>query len=428
VKSIFSLILFWGLLSNAHSAFVSVKDGRFVRNGKPYYFVGTNLWYGMNLGTVENAGNRERLVRELDRLQSLGIKNLRILAATEGPSQEPWRIVPALQNSVGAFDESLLVGLDFLLSEMNLRGMTAVVCLNNFWPWSGGMSQYLFWYGAGPIPYPPPQPWGNWYIYQRYTAQFYSNRNAIKASHNLIKLILERRNSINGLIYKDDPTIMSWQLANEPRGVNNTVKFQEWIDATALYIKNLDSNHLVTTGSEGETPWPDSSGLNFVRNHSSPHIDYTTAHIWVQNWGVYDPEDAEGTFNDSVNFMKAYLQDHIQKSKSLNKPLVLEEFGISRDRNSHNPLSSTYYRDRYYRAVFETVYAAALSEEPIGGVNFWAWSGEAYPLQPYGGYWKAGFPFLGDPPHESQGWYSVYDTDESTKKVVSEFALKMSEL
>ena len=52
--------------------------------------------------------------------------------------------------------------------------MRAVVCLGNFWPWSGGMSQYLSWNGAGAIPYPPPAASGSWDVYQSYTEKFYS--------------------------------------------------------------------------------------------------------------------------------------------------------------------------------------------------------------------------------------------------------------
>ena len=40
--------------------FVRVENGHFVRNGKPYYYVGTNFWYGAILGSEGEGGNRQR--------------------------------------------------------------------------------------------------------------------------------------------------------------------------------------------------------------------------------------------------------------------------------------------------------------------------------------------------------------------------------
>lgn len=427
-KFVSIIALLGAFVTSASNEFVRVNKGKFELAGKPYYFVGTNFWYGMNLGSKGDGGNRGRLKRELDRLQDLGIKNLRILAMTEGPGLEPWRIIPAVQNSQGLFDETLLNGLDTLLVEMKKRKMTAVVCLNNFWPWSGGMAQYLQWNGAGPIPYPPPHPKGDWGDYQKYTAKFYSNTGAMNAFKDVINLIVNRKNNISEEYYKNDPTIMAWELANEPRGVGNTSAFQSWIDETAKYIKSLDANHMVTTGSEGETPWPYFSGVDFSKNHSSNDIDYTTAHIWVENWGYYDPRDADKSFAKAVDYMKKYLKDHLEKSKKMGKPLVLEEFGFSRDNLNYSPDSAVSYRDKYYKEVFNAVYEYAKAGEPMAGVNFWAWSGEGYPVQPYGGFWREGLPFLGDPPHENQGWYSVYESDKSTHNIIGDYASRMTGL
>ena len=38
-----------------NSAFVRVENGHFVRDGKPYYYVGTNFWYGAILGSEGQA-------------------------------------------------------------------------------------------------------------------------------------------------------------------------------------------------------------------------------------------------------------------------------------------------------------------------------------------------------------------------------------
>ena len=60
--------------------------------------------------------------------------------------------------------------------------MVAVMCMNDFWNWSGGMGQYLVWAGAADsIPYPPPAPGGDWSKYQEFTA----NSTAMKSDENI---------------------------------------------------------------------------------------------------------------------------------------------------------------------------------------------------------------------------------------------------
>jgi mannan endo-1,4-beta-mannosidase len=124
--------------------------------------------------------------------------------------------------------------------------------------------------------------------------------------------------------------------------------------------------------------------------------------------------------------MKQYIDKHEAISKKINKPLVLEEFGISRDLNNHDPNSKTTIRDQYYEKVFQAVYEkASIENSALSGVNFWAWGGEGRPDKPEA-IWKAGDDFIGDPPHETQGWYSVYDQDSTTISVIKEFASKIN--
>jgi mannan endo-1,4-beta-mannosidase len=420
------LSFFLNIMPNLRAqSFIRVQDSHFIKDGKPYYFLGTNFWYGMNLASKGEGGDRERLLRELDRLRDLGLCNLRIMAAGEGPETEPWRMKPALQPAPGQYNENLLDGLDFLLAEMAKRGMHAVVCLNNFWPWSGGMAQYRAWAEGSEIPYTGLEAGTGWLRYMNYTAGFYNNETAREAFRDHLRKIINRTNAYTGRPYKADPTIMAWQLANEPRGMFVPRSYLRWIHCTARLIKTLDPNHLVCVGSEGNTNIP--TGNHFRKDHRSEYIDYTTIHIWVQNWGWYDPEQPEATFERAVDKAQRYLDRHLKKAGKLGKPLVLEEFGISRDGNSHDPVSAVEWRDRYYRIMFNLIYEKASEGSPVAGGNFWAWGGEGRPRRPKV-VWQRGEDWTGDPPHECQGWYSVYDADESTLAVIREFAGKMGQL
>lgn len=404
------------------TSFIEVRGNKFYKNNQPYTFLGTNFWYGMNLGSKGAGGDRPRLLRELDRLSALGVKNLRVVAGSEGPDTEPYRMLPSLQYAPGKYNQDVLEGLDFLLAEMAKRNMVAVMCMNDFWNWSGGMGQYLVWAGAAnSIPYPPPNPGGDWWKYQVFASQFYSNEKAVRLFDDHLRFIVNRKNSITGKLYKEDPAIFSWELGNEPRGVTNQTDFVAWVDRTAGLIKSLDKNHLVTTGSEGNTSSP-TSGTDIVKDHQSKNIDYATIHIWVQNWGLYDPAKPTATYQPALDYALNYLTNHLQQAAQLNKPVVLEEFGISRDANNHASGTPVTVRDKYYAALFAAVATATKTpNNALAGVNFWAWAGEGRPKVAEG-LWHLGDNFIGDPPHESQGWYSVYDTDNSTKEVIKKYA------
>lgn len=383
----------------AASPFVTASEGKFWLEGEAYTFVGTNFWQGMNLGMDGEGGDRERLRAELDRLQQLGVTNLRIMASSEGPDTEPYRMRPALMTAPGEYNPGVLDGLDYLLAKLGEHGMKAVMVLTNYWHWSGGMAQYVSWQDGTAIPYP-----GDWGAFMDYSAQFYDCSECRAWYRGHIEMLVNHTNPYTGVSYRDDPTIFSWELANEPRRYP-----LEWINETAAYIKSLDANHMVTTGSEGSPPWEDQ---DFRDTHAGADIDYTTIHIWPQNWGWYHPADP-GSYAEAEADALEYLQAYADLSAALGKPLVLEEFGLARDfeplNDIYDPAAPTTNRDRFYRAMFAAVYASASRGGALAGDNFWAWGGAARP----GDLW------IGDPPHEEAGWYSVYDIDISTLEIIA---------
>ena len=181
-------------------------------------------------------------------VKALGITNLRVLAASEGPADQPWRVQPALQTAPGVYDEALLEGLDVLLAEMAARDMTAVLVLNNFFQWSGGMAQYVSWATGTPIPYPNAGE-HTWDAFQMYAAQFYANEDAMRMADDLIRHLVLRTNTVTGQAYREDPTIMAWQLGNEPRGLDDHLVDACTGTATVATVGDVESLNVAVAGS-----------------------------------------------------------------------------------------------------------------------------------------------------------------------------------
>ena len=106
--------------------FVTIRNGRFELRGRPYFYVGTNFWSGCYLSDAALPGGRERLVRELDRLQSIGVNNIRLLAGSE-TSPLAGAIPRGITRAPHDYDEALLAGLDFCLAEMAKRDMRGIL-------------------------------------------------------------------------------------------------------------------------------------------------------------------------------------------------------------------------------------------------------------------------------------------------------------
>ncbi len=408
-------------------SFVYVEGKHLMYDGKPYYFVGTNFWYGIYLGSSGETGDRDRLVRELDFLKANGITNLRVLAASELSPMEK-SLKPVVHSAPGDYNDELLEGLDFLLAEMGKRNMHAVVFLNNYWEWSGGMAVYNKWFGNRDMP-DLSKPNADWHAFMNFSASFYRNKEANDYFKQFIESIITRKNKFTGKYYYNDPAIMSWQLANEPRpGQGKEAdtyiqNYYNWIDSTAGYIHSLDTNHLVSTGSEGSVGSNDSQDY-YLNAHSSSNIDYVTFHLWAKNWGWFKADDMEGSYPGSEKKAVDYINLHIDLADSLNKPVTLEEFGLGRDYEECSPSEPATYRDKYFSKVFETVYKRAAKGDVIAGTNFWTWGGEGRsPNTDY--WWIKGDPFTGDPPGEPQGLNSVFNTDSTTLKVIKNHSEKM---
>jgi mannan endo-1,4-beta-mannosidase len=290
----------------------------------------------------------------------------------------------------------------------------------------------------------------NWDELRDMVARFYVCAECKASYLKHVRFVMERTNKVTGRKYIVDPTIMAWELANEPRPMRPGARerYAEWIRDAAAAIKARDKNHLVTIGHEGSIG---TEGMDlFEEVHRDPNIDYLTIHIWAKNWAWFEPGKMREQFPAVVSKATAYIDEHVAVALRLNKPLVIEEFGLPRDEmvrdagtdalgdkkgrkgegekgrpgedgiiqnptsriQNLTPGSATSLRDEYFRKIFSYV-----GKGPVAGANFWAFGGTARPRKGQV-FWKAGDEWMGDPPMEEQGLNSVFDVDRSTWKVI----------
>lgn len=390
-------------------SFIHVNEtGQFIRNGEPYYFIGANFWYGAILGSQGEGGNRERLHRELDFLKNIGVTNLRVLVGANGENGIKTRVEPALQTAPGVYNDTLLDGLDYFMHELGKREMTAVLYLNNSWEWSGGYSVYLQWAGYGKAIVPAIDGWP---AFMEYVSQFVQSDSAKTLFANYVKDIISRTNRYSGIKYTEDPALFSWQISNEPRAFSNLNKssFAQWMAETAALIKSIDTNHMVSTGSEGKHGCEQDLDL-FETIHADSNIDYMNIHIWPYNWGWVKPDSLAEHLPQAKENTAKYISEHLAIAQKYNKPVVLEEFGFPRDNFCFRKESSTFVRDAYYGYIFDMIAGEAVKNGLLGGCNFWGWGGFANQSDTHV-FWEKGDDYTGDPAQEEQGLNSVFATD-----------------
>ena len=424
-KFLFLLLLMSPFLANASAKdFIKQRDTHFYKGDarQPYYFVGTNLWYAPILASEGQGGDLPRLCHELDSLKNIGVDNLRILVGADAGSANVTSVAPVLQSKPGVLNDTLLAGLDRMLAELEKRDMYAVLYLTNSWDWSGGFGYYLRETGHGDSPDASGDGWSR---YVDYAAEFFRDRQAQQLYFDFVKTIVGRTNGFTGKAYKDDAHIMAWQLCNEPRPFAKELggAFVKWVSEAAALIKSIDPNHLVSTGSEGII------GCNVdeqlcERVHADRNIDYITVHIWPANWGWAK----RGSLHSSLPhvFLKTeeYISAHDRMAQKLQKPFVIEEFGYPRDANAYSPAATTDSRNAFYGCIFQALTDSRAQNGALAGCNFWGWGGSGRARAER---WTAGDDFLCDPPHEPQGWYSVFDTDRETIGLIRQTAKKLKD-
>jgi hypothetical protein len=145
---------------------------------------------------------------------------------------------------------------------------------------------------------------------------FWTDEDVKADFRHFLDFILNRKNTVNGIFYKDDPAILAWQLGNEFGSYAGDRKLSydkwnpiinKWSLEFAAYIKNVDPNHLVMEAGGGFRK-------DFI---ADPNIDIISDHLY-EYWSKLGGGD----------WKLAPTAKRSREECKGKKPLIIDEFGL----------------------------------------------------------------------------------------------------
>ncbi len=281
--------------------FIKVKGTQFYDGSKVYKYMGTGNYYIRHTDRT----TADYILKEA---AAVGFKVIRIGSNGEA---EGFSTIDAnsrdrfLRIGPDYFNEEAYKNIDWVLDRAAKYGLRVILHFTDNWEYYGGIPVYAKWAGVS-------------------KNQFYTDEKAKEYFKQTIDAFVKRRNTVNGRLYKDDPTIFAYNLCNEPRNEDDQTgkTLALWCDEMAGYVKSLDPNHMVTTGADSFFNKEDGthySGADYVTIHSGKNIDYCNYHIY--------PTYTHNSFALSTTewLIKKYIRE---AHETLGKPVVMEEYGI----------------------------------------------------------------------------------------------------
>jgi hypothetical protein len=325
-----------------------VRGTELLLNERPFRFLGANV--------AILHGERERSGYEavLDAVKADGLRVVRLWALGEQPEPgAPYHPLYAFRIGEGGWIESSFVHLDRVLAAARQRDLKVIVVLANRWKDYGGIATYLRWGGAEVARDERGEPAGS-----ALSAFFSCARCQDLYSQHLTRVIT-RVSSITGVPYRDDPTIMAWELINEASAVSAREEegLLGWVAENARRIRALDANHLISAGHIGYQTARERRVWRAVQR--LPEIDFADAHSYPQN----DPRVSR------LAQLPALLDDPIALAAlDVQKPLVFGEFGFDRTEDRE--------RERWTRS-----FARQVEARGVAGALIWIYEAPASPLR-----------------------------------------------
>jgi mannan endo-1,4-beta-mannosidase len=286
--------------------FVRVAGRDLTVDRQPYHFVGANL------AIMHGPKNRAAAEAVLAGAAQDGVHVGRVWAFGEGDADSPAWLRDNFLFRAGP--EGWVDGgpkqLDRVIAAAGRAGVRLVVTLANNWSDYGGVPRYLRWAGVR-----EDSAYG-------VEDRFYSDAKMRAWYRAHLERLLERCNTVTGVPFRDDPTIMAWELMNESTAATTAgaEARKAWVTEMAALIHSLDPHHLVTPGVSVYRT--ERERRDWLAVCELPGIDFCDAHFY--------PEDL--LKNRDTALLEAALDDVVQLGHFVaGKPVVFGEFGVHGD-------------------------------------------------------------------------------------------------
>jgi mannan endo-1,4-beta-mannosidase len=291
------------------SAFVKTSGTGFTVDGRPLYVTGVNNHY-------LTFGSQNEIIRVLDDAVAMGANVVRtflqpVIGSLDGSTVTIWdwrsRADASDLGVGGAYllhwdpkTRAMAVNdgpdgmqkVDFLIAESAKRHLKLIIAFLDFWPYTGGSQQMRAWYGSSDK-----------------SGFFFRDPRTRQDYQNWIADVVQRVNPLTGSAYRDDPTIMAWELMNEGNANPKSLRLA-WTADMSAYVKSLDPNHLVGSGYANVT--------ERLSDLAIPTLDFGTWH----GYPLY--------YNLSVRQFDRLISKFCRLASAARKPVLLEEFGYAR--------------------------------------------------------------------------------------------------
>ncbi|MFD2058421.1 cellulase family glycosylhydrolase [Mesorhizobium calcicola] len=295
------------------TSFIKTSGTNFTLDGSPFFVTGVNNHY-------LTYGSRDEVTRVLDDAVAMGANVVRIflqpvIGSVDGSVATiwDWRLEGDASNLAAKgtyllyWDPSQnrmaindgtngMQKVDFLIAEAGKRHLRLIVAVLDFWAYTGGAQQMRAWYGSSD------------------ESTFFFNDPRTKRDYRTwVRHVVQRVNPLTGLAYRDDPTIMAWELMNEGNAQPEALRLA-WTAEMSAYVKSLDPNHLVSSGNGSGN----ANILVKLADLTIPTLDFGTWH----GYPLY--------YNLTVQQFNDMIPEFCQVAARANKPVLLEEFGYAR--------------------------------------------------------------------------------------------------